>query len=80
MASKLKPNGVIGRKLHDMANRRGRIMTDSKRFAPGHTMFGLQRRGYVVLKREGIFPTRSNIWHMTDKAWEAIGRTRPIEE
>ncbi len=77
MASRLKPTGVIGSKLHEMAARGGRIMTDSKHFAPGHTMFGLHRRGYVVLKRQGIFSTRKNIWHMTDKAWEAIGLTPP---
>lgn len=78
MASKLKKNGVAGCMLTQMANRRGRMTADRSGFPPSKVFKPLKRRGLVFLKREKHYATYGyNVWHLTQKGWDAIGITPP---
>jgi hypothetical protein len=74
MASKIKINGNVGNMLTAMANRNGSMTCDHRGFPPSHVMLPLRRRGLVELKRTGLPRSRYNIWHLTQKGWDAIGR------
>jgi hypothetical protein len=84
MTDKIKATGVTGRLLHVMADRGGELTTDCRGFPPSKVMLPLKRRGLVVLKRTPMVkrygvPGR-NIWHLTQKAWDRISRSKPVYE
>lgn len=80
MTSKIKATGVTGSMLHAMADRHGTMTADRSRFPPSWVFFPLRRKGLVELKRVGIGKCRYNVWHLTDKGWDAIGRIPVCED
>lgn len=78
MVSFIKKTGKTGNMLTAMANRGGRMTTDHRGFPPSKVMLPLRSRGLVELKRQGIRTCRYNVWHLTQKGWDAI-RRQPAE-
>lgn len=78
MASTIKKTGKVGNMLTAMAHRGGRMTADYRGFPPSHVFLPLRRRGLVELRRSGMHRCRYNVWHLTDKGWDAIGMKPPV--
>lgn len=78
MPSQIKRTGLKGTMLRRIADRGGFMTSDHRGFPPSSVMLPYRRRGLLELRRTGALKCRYNVWHLTQKGWDAIGMTPPV--